>query len=293
MRKIKEVLRLKHQFGLSNRQIARNCLLSHVTVSTYLERAAQAGLAWPLPESIDEDQLHALLFGPPCCDAPAGRPLPEMAYLHNELRHKGVTLQLLWEEYRTNHPDGYGYTQFCAYYARWKETLEVSLRQTHKAGEKTFVDWAGPTIPWINTLTDQSEEASLFIAVLGASNYTFAEAFANQQLANWIEAHVRAFSFFGGVSQVLVPDNARTGVHRACYYEPELHPTYQEMAQHYGTVVIPTRPYAPRDKAKAENAVQYAEHRLLAPLRHQTFFGVGQINTAIRPLLQQLNARPF
>lgn len=293
MRKIKEVLRLKHQAGLSNRQIARSCVLSHVTVSTYLERAAQAGLVWPLPESIDEDQLHALLFGPSAAEALPLRPLPEMEYLHNELRRKGVTLQLLWEEYRANHPDGYGYTQFCTYYARWKETVEVSLRQTYKAGEKTFVDWAGPTIPWINTLEDRIEEASLFIAVLGASNYTFAEAFANQQLINWIEAHLQAFAFFGGVSQVLVPDNLRTGVHRACYYEPQLHPTYQEMAQHYGTVVIPARPYAPRDKAKAESAVQHAEHRILAVLRHQTFFGVGQINTAIRPLLQELNAHPF
>lgn len=293
VRKIKEVLRLKYQAGLSNRQIARSCDLSHVTVSTYLERAEKAGLPWPLPEPVDDDQLQALLFGPSSSDALPARPLPQMDYLHTELRRKGVTLQLLWEEYRAAHPDGYGYTQFCAYYARWKKTVEVPLRQTYKAGEKTFVDWAGPTIPWINQAQDRTEEAFLFIAVLGASNYTFAEALANQQLLNWIDAHLHAFAFFGGVSQVLVPDNVRTGVRRPCYYEPQLHPTYAEMAQHYGTVVIPTRPYAPRDKAKVESAVQYAEHRILAALRDQTFFGISQINAAIRPLLQQLNAHPF
>jgi len=293
VRKIKEVLRLKHQAGLSNRQIGRSCKLSHVTVSTYLERAEKAGLCWPLPEPLDDDQLQTLLFGPPAGSALPPRPLPEMVSLHTELKRKGVTLQLLWEEYRATHPDGYSYTQFCEYYSRWKRTLDLPLRQTYRAGEKLFIDWAGPTIPWHNALANRTEAAGLFIAVLGASNYTFAEAFANQQLENWIDAHLHAFAFFGGVTQLLIPDNVRTGVHRPCYYEPQIHRTYAEMADHYGTVVLPARPYAPRDKAKVESAVQYAEHRLLAPLRHQTFFSVGQINQAIRPLLQQLNAHPF
>jgi transposase len=293
MRQIKEILRLKHQAGLSHRQIARSCGLSHTAVSNYLERADQAGLRWPLPEALDEAQLHGLLFGAASAASPPSRPLPDMEYLHQELKRKGVTLQLLWEEYRAAYPDGYGYTQFCHYYAGWKRTLEVSLRQPYKAGEKTFLDWAGPTLGWIDPATGQTEAASLFIAVLGASNYTFAEAFVNRQLAHWIEAHIHAFEFFGGVTQVLIPDNERTGVSKPCYYEPTIHATYQELAGHYGTVVIPTRPYAPRDKAKAESAVLHAERRLLAALRDQTFFGVGQINVALRPLLHQLNERPF
>ena len=293
MRKLKEILRLKHQAGLTDRQIGRSCSLSHTTVSTYLQRAAQAGVSWPLSEEMEEEQLQALLGDSSGRPSSPSRPLPDMAYVHQELKRKGVTRQLLWEEYRFQHPDGYGYTQFCEYYSRWKSKLAPVLRQRYIAGEKTLVDWAGMTIPWLNAAEQQDEEAFLFIAVLGASNYTFAEAFANQQLFNWIEAHIHAFEFFGGVSQVLVPDNPRTGVRRACYYEPELNRTYEEMGVHYGTVILPTRPYAPRDKAKAESAVLHAERRLLAALRDQTFFGVGQINSALRPLLAQLNARPF
>lgn len=292
MRKIKDVLRLK-QAGLTDRQIGRSLTLSHTTVSTYLQRAAEAGVSWPLAEGMEEEQLQRLLGNASGPSFSPSRPLPDMDYLHQELKRKGVTLQLLWEEYRVQHPQGYGYTQFCEYYGRWKKQLAPVLRQRYIAGEKTLVDWAGATLPWLNAAEKQAEEAFLFIGVLGASNYTFAEAFPNQQLDHWIEAHIHAFEFFGGVSQVLVPDNPRTGVHKACYYEPELNRTYAEMAAHYSTVVIPTRPYAPRDKAKAESAVLQAERRLLAALRDQTFFGVGQINTALRPLLTQLNERPF
>ena len=293
MRKIKDILRLKHQAGLTDRQIGRSLTLSHTTVSTYLQRAAEAGVSWPLAEEMEEEQLQRLLGPPSGPSSSPSRPLPEMDYLHQELKRKGVTLQLLWEEYRAQHPDGYGYTQFCEYYGRWKKQLSPVLRQRYIAGEKTLVDWAGATIGWLNAAKKQAEEAFLFIGVLGASNYTYAEAFAHQQLDHWIEAHIHTFEFFGGVSQVLVPDNPRTGVHKACYYEPELNRTYAEMATHYGTVVIPARPYAPRDKAKAENAVLQAEQRLLAALRDQTFFSVGQINQALRPLLVQLNERPF
>ena len=293
MRKIKEILRLKHQAGLSHRQIGRSCGISHATVATYLERAEKAGLSWPLPDELDEDQLQVLLFGPAAGGGTPRRPLPDLGQVHAQLKRKGVTLQLLWEEYRAAHPQGYSYTQFCAYYRRWKKGLDVPLRQTYRAGEKTFVDWGGQTIGWMDSTTGQPQEAFLFIAVLGASNYTFAEAFINQQLFNWIEAHIHAFEFFGGVSQVLIPDNVRTGVSQPCYYEPQVHPTYEEMATHYATVVLPTRPYAPRDKAKVESAVQHAQRRILAAMRDQTFFGIGQINAAIQPLLDQLNARPF
>ncbi len=292
MRKIKEILRLK-QAGLTDRQIGQSLSLSHTTVSTYLQRAEDAGVSGPLAEGMEESQLQTLLGNASSQPSSPSRPLPDMNYLHQELKRKGVTRQLLWEEYRSQHPDGYGYTQFCEYYSRWKQQLSPVLRQRYLAGEKTLVDWAGATLGWLNAAEKREEEAFLFIAVLGASNYTFAQAFAHQQLDAWIEAHIHAFEFFGGVSQVLVPDNPRTGVHKACYYEPELNRTYAEMAHHYSTVVIPTRPYAPRDKAKAESAVQHAERRLLAALRDQTFFGVGQINTALRPLLSQLNERPF
>lgn len=292
MRKIKEVLRLNHH-GLSHRQIGRSVGLSHATVSQYLARAEKAGLGWPLPEGLDEPQLHRVLFGAPAADPRPARPLPDMAEIHQQLKRKGMTRQLLWEEYRTAQPEGYSYAQFCVYYARWKKTLDPPLRQVHVAGEKTFIDWAGQPLGWTHPETDQAQTASLFIAVLGASNYTFAHAFADQKLASWIEAHIQAFEFFGGVTRLLVPDNARTGVQQACYYEPTLHPTYEALATHYGTVVLPTRPYAPRDKAKVEAAVQHAERRLIAALRDQTFFGLGPLNAALRILLDQLNGRPF
>lgn len=294
MRQIKEVLRLKHQVGLTDRQIGRSCSLSHTTVAKYLKGAAQVGLGWPLPEEMDEAQLYGCLFGRTAPSLPPDRaPLPPMEVLHRELKRPGVTLQLLWQEYRASHADGYGYTQFCSHYRHWQKTLEVSLRQSYTAGEKTFVDWAGQTLPWTDLCTKQAHQAQLFIAVLGASNYTYAEAFPSQQLAHWIDAHLHTFAFFGGVSQLLVPDNLRTGVSRACYYEPQIHPTYAEMAAHYGVVVLPARPYAPRDKAKVESAVQYAQRRLLAPLRHLHFFSIGQINEALRPLLDDLNRAPF
>lgn len=250
------------------------------------------GWAGPLPEGLDEEELQARLFGP-ARPGEQRQPLPEMSQVHQQLKGKGVTLRLVWEEYRAVYPDGYGYTQFCAYYRRWQRTLDPPLRQVHPAGEKLFVDWAGATIPWKETATGQGQEAVLFVAVLGASNYTFAQAFAHQRLESWIEAHVQALTFFGGVPQVVVPDNPKTGVVRPCWYEPQLHPTYAEWAAHYGTVVLPARPYAPRDKAKVESGVQHAQRRLVAPLRHQTFFSVGQINQALRPLVHQLNQAPF
>ena len=292
MRKTTEILRLKHEAGLSERQIARSCGVSRRTVSTYLTRVEEAGLGWPLPESLNEEQLQVLLFPEPGVCRPS-RPLPKMGYIHKELRRKHVTLRLLWEEYRSQHPDGYRYTQFCEHYNRWKARLDVTLRQRHRAGEKTFVDWAGQTVPWKDPQTGQEDQAFLFVAVLGASNYTYAEVFPDQQLASWIDAHIHAFEFYGGVTRLVVPDNAKTGVDKACYYEPKVNASYEEMAGHYDTVVLPTRTHAPRDKAKVESAVLHAERRILARLRDHTFFSVGEINQAIRRELQTLNAQPF
>ena len=294
MRKTAEILRLKHEAGLSNRQIANSCNVARSTVANYLRRTRAAGLSWPLPEDLDEGQLEQLLF--PDGDGKDLRPcrsLPDMEEVHKQLRRPHVTLQLLWEEYRAAHADGYGYTQFCAHYKRWKAPLEVTLRQRHTAGEKTFLDWAGKTLTWTDPSTGEAQIAYLFVAVLGASDYTFAEAFPDQQLPHWIEAHVRMCQFFGGVTKLWVPDNTKTGVDKACYYEPVVNASYQELADHYGVAILPTRTYSARDKAKVEHAVLHAERRILARLRDQTFFGLGQTNAGIRTCLADLNQRPF
>ena len=293
MRKAKEILRLKHELGLTNRQIGASLHMSHVSVGKYLQRASEAGLSWPLPAEIDEGQLWDLLRASQRPPEQARHPLPSMAQVHAELRRPGVTLQLLWEEYRREQPDGYAYTQFCEYYKRFRCQLEPSLRQKYKAGEKLFVDWAGQTIPLHDPVNGQSRAAHLFVAVLGASNYTYAEAFENHQLPSWIEAHIHAWEFFGGVSTITVPDNEKTGVTHACRYEPELNRTYQDAAAHYGTVIIPARAGEPRDKSKVENGVLIAERRILAVLRDRRFFSLGELNAAIRTALQELNERPF
>jgi transposase len=207
--------------------------------------------------------------------------------------HKHLTLQLLWEEYRETHPGGYGYSRFCELYQRWNRTRDVVLRHDHKPGEKTFVDWAGDTVSIYDRESGDATPASIFVAVLGASTYTFARAANGQGLAQWIDCHVHAFEFFGGTTTLLIPDNPRTGVTRACRYEPDLNRTYHEMAQHYGIAVMPARPRKPRDKAKVENAVGIVERWILAALRHRKFFAVSELNDAIEELLERLNNRRF
>jgi len=297
MRKAREILRLRHEAGLGVREIARSLNLSHGTVVNYLQRAEAAHVRWPLPEEIDDGQLQQLLF---CSQKPpeaARRPLPDMAELHKELRgknrRKGVTRQLLWEEYRAAQPHGYGYTQFCEYYRRFESRLEPALRQPYRAGEKLFVDWAGETIPVVDPATGAVRQVYLFVAALGASNYTFAEALENIRLPAWIEAHVHAWEFLGGVTTITVPDNTKTGVTSACRYEPVLHRTYEELAEHYGTIIIPARAGEARDKAKVEKAVQESERRILAVLRHHTFFSLEEVNSAVRKALEELNRRAF
>jgi len=293
MRKIKEVLRLASRAGLGVRQIGRSLSLSHVTVSSYLERARVAGLTWPLPEELDEASLECLLFPLKPQIRRANRPQPDWVYIHQELKRKGVTLQLLWQEYKEKHPDGYQYSQFCELYRQWAKKLDLSLRQDHKAGEKVFVDYAGQTVPVVDPTTGEVRAAQVFVAVLGASNYTYAEAVWSQDLPSWIHGHVRAFEYFGGVPAIVVPDNLKAGVSKACRYEPDLNPTYHEMAVHYGTVVIPARTGRAKDKAKVEVGVQVVERWILAALRNRTFFTLAELNTAIAELLKQLNARPF
>lgn len=293
MRKIREVLRLHHDSGLGQRPIARCLNISRTTVGDYLHRAKMAGLSWPLPDAVTDQQLYSRLFPPAAPLAPSDRPLPDCAYLHAELKRKGVTLMLLWEEYRTEHPQGYRYSHFCELYRRWARKLKTSMRQIHKAGEKLFVDYAGHTLSIVNPRTGAISEAQIFVAVLGASSYTFAEATLSQNLSDWLGSHTRAFAFFGGVPELVIPDNLKSAVRKPCRYEPDLNPSYQELAEHYGTAVIPARVRKPKDKAKAEVGVQVVERWILARLRKQTFFSLTEANEAIRTLLIELNTRPF
>ncbi len=255
-------------------------------------RANAAGLDWPGVEAMDDMELDSRLYVSPA-GRPKARPEPDLQWVHTELRRKGVTLQLLWYEYRQAHPDGYQYSQFCEIYRRWQAKLDVVMRQTYRAGEKMFVDYAGPSMRWIDRETGEVHEMLLFVTVLGASNYMYAEAQPSQQLECWIAGHINAFEYFGGVPEVIVPDNTKTGVSKACRYEPDLNPTYHEMATHYGTVVIPARPKKPDDKAKVEVGVLIAERELMAPLRNRRFFSPAEVNLALRQQLEKLNHRPF
>jgi transposase len=299
MRRIKEIFRLKFEHRLTNRQIARSCNISRATVADYLFRAARADLTWPLPDGMDDVGLENLLFpfpgrSPSRIDiVRASRPLPDFPHIHKELRHPHVTLQLLWEEYRETYPDGYQYSRFCQLYGHWSRKLDVTLRQEYKAGDKLFVDYAGPTVPIVSRDSGEVRNACLFVAVLGASNYTFAEATLSQEVPSWISSHIRAFNFFRGVPACLVPDNLKSGVLRPCRYEPDLNATYHEMARHYGTVVMPARVRHPRDKAKVESGVLVAERWILAAMRHETFFSLAELNEKIRQLLDRLNHRKF
>ncbi len=293
MRKIKEVLRLKFDNQLSKRQIAQSCSIAHSTVSEYLRRFRQASLSWPVPEEIDDNQLEQLLFPRPQIGSPHRRPQPDWAYIHRELRRKGVTLMLLWQEYKEVHPNGYQSSQFCHLYRQWAKQLDPVMRQEHRAGEKMFVDYAGMTVAVFDMQSAKMRQAQIFVAVLGASNYTYAEATWTQALPDWIASHSRAFNYFGGVAQVVVPDNLKAGVSKACFYEPNINPTYLDMANHYGTVVIPTRVRRPKDKAKVEVGVQIVERWILARLRDRQFFSLPQLNRAIADLLPELNSKPF
>lgn len=293
MRKIREVLRLRFESGLSARQVAASLQMARSSVGEYERRLAAAGLGWPLPEGLSDAVLERRLFPPPPAVPAGSRPVPDWATVHGELRRPGVTLMLLWEEYRAAHRQGFGYSWFCQHYQDWAGKLDVVMRQTHRAGEKLFIDYAGQTVGIIDRTTGELRQAQVFVAVLGASSYTYAEATWTQGLPDWIGAHVRAFTYLGGVPEILVPDNLRSGVRRPCRYEPDLNPTYAELAAHYGVAVVPARVRKPRDKAKAESGVQLVERWILAALRQRTFFSLAELNAAIRVLLERLNHRPF
>jgi transposase len=291
MRKIREILRLKWELGLSNRAVARSCRVSHSTVGDYVKRAETAGLVWPLPEELDEDWLLELLFPRTEQTEKQAIPLPNWDGVHTELRKKGVTLRLLWQEYLAQYPTGYSYSQFCDLYRRWAKKLNPTMRIKHKAGEKMFVDYAGQTMQVIDPETGEVQKAEIFVVVLGASSYTYAEAQWGQTLPNWTGGHVRAFEYFGGVTEIVVPDNLKAGVKHPCRYEPGVTLAYQEMAEHYNVAVVPARVRKPRDKAKAEVGVQVVERWILARLRKRKFFSLAVLNKAIRELLEELNSR--
>ncbi len=293
MRKIRELLRLKYEVGRSHREIATSLGIANSTVSDYVRRASAGGFSWPLPEGLDDAALEAALFpAPPPSRVP--RPEPNWEDVHRELqRHKGVTLQLLWLEYRTVHANGYGYSWFCERYRAWRGRIDVVMRQVYRAGEKAFVDYAGPKFEVVDRETGEARDIMVFVGVLGASNHTFVDVTRSRSLPDWTMSHVRMFEFWGGVPELVIPDNEKAAVHKASRYEPDLNPTYQELATHYGTAVLPARPRAPRDKAKAETAVQHVERWVMAPLRNHTFFSLRELREAIAPLLAALNERPF
>jgi transposase len=293
MRKSREILRLKWELQRSHREVARSLGVGLGTVSQTLLRARAAGLAdWAAVQALDEGLLEERLYGREDV-AERTRPVPDCARLHTELRQPGVTLQLLHQEYLTQHPSGYRYSQFCDYYRRWVQRQRRSMRQLHRAGEKLFVDYAGQRPHYVNPETGELVTVELFVAILGASNYTYAEATPTQQSADWIASHIRTFEYLGGVSHAVVPDQLKSGVTVPCRYEPGPQRTYEELAAHYGTVLLPARPHSPRDKPKVEVGVQIAERWIVARLRHETLFSLAALNERIRELLDQLNDRPM
>jgi transposase len=294
MRKIRDVLRLRLSGELSVRQISRSTKLSVGGIQKLLNKAKGLDLSWPLPPDLDDNKLAALFY-PRTDTRPSDRfEIPDWPAVHQELKRRHMTKQLLWEEYTQQYPNRcYSYSQFCDRYRHWCGKQKRSMRQHHKAGEKCFVDYCGPTVPIISGSTGEVKEAQVFVAVLGASNYTYAEATWTQSLPDWLGSHVRTLAYYGGVPEMIVPDNLKSGVSKACRYDPDLNPSYQQLAEHYQLAVVPARPYKPKDKAKAENGVLIVERWILARLRHHSFFSLAELNQCIRALLEDLNNKPF
>lgn len=291
MRKIRQVLRLALETGMSQRGISNSLAISRAVVTDYLTRAAAAELTWPLPPDLDDAQLEGKLF--PAAVATARRPEPNWEIVHQELKAKGATLQVLHQEFLAEHPLGVGYSLFCERYRHWQKTLKRYMRQPHVAGERVFVDYAGPTVSVHDPKTGEIRKAQIFVGILGASNYTYAEAHWSQQLPNWIAAHARMFEFLGGSPKIVVCDNLKSAVTKASRTEPVVHPAYQHLAEHYGMAILPARPRKPKDKSKVENAVLIVERWILFRLRKRVFTTLADLNAAIAVLLAEFNERPF
>ena len=294
MRQLREILRLRLHAQLSMRQIRDSLRLSLGAIQKVVSQAEEIGLHWDAIEQLNDQQLAHQIYPQATTTISSQHQLPDWLDVYQELKRKGMTKQLLWEEYTQQYPNrSYSYPQYCLLYRRWLKQQKRSMRQIHKAGEKLFVDYAGQTVPIVYHATGEIRTAQIFVAVLGASNYTFCEATWSQQLPDWINSHVRAFHFIGGVPAIVVPDNLKSGVTKACRYDPTLNPSYQQFAAHYGTALVPARPLKPKDKAKAEVGVQIIERWILARLRHQTFFSLAELNHCIKALLEDVNNRPF
>lgn len=289
MKDTKEILRLGLQGKLSQRKISASVGVGKTTVQETLSRATEMGLTWEKASSLRSRQIVDLLF--PASPEATSQASPDFAWVRKELHRKGVTLQLVWLEYRESEPDGLSYSQFCHRFRLWERRTRLSMRQVHQAGEKAFVDFAGLTIPWIDMETGEIHEAQLFIAVMGASSYTFATCVDSQKIPDWIQCHIRMLEFFGGVPELLVPDNLKSAVDKPCRYDPKLNSTYRELSEHYGCAVLPARVRKPKDKSKAEVGVQIAERWICARLRKMTFTSIHEINEAIRPLLERINQK--
>jgi transposase len=289
MRQLRQMLRLHHD-GVSAREIARTLGVARSTIQDNLARARAAGIAWPLPVEWSDEVLEERLFAH--SGVKPGRRRysePDWAALSRELKRPGVNLMVLWEEYRASHPEGYAYSRFCDLFREFERRLSPVMRQHHVAGDKVFVDYSGKKIPIVDPKIGEIRDAEIFVAVLGASNFTFAQATWTQALPDWIESHVRMFRFFGGVPRLAIPDNLKSGVHKASFYDPEINRSYAMMAAHYSVGILPARPYRPRDKAKVEAGVRFAQTYILGRLRHQTFFSLADANSAIALVLERMN----
>ncbi|HXH55327.1 MAG TPA: IS21 family transposase [Gammaproteobacteria bacterium] len=296
VKKMREILRLKFESQLSNRHIGKIVNTSPGIVSIYTSLFRQQELEWTQLQKKTDDELLEIFYDMNNFSVSKKRAFiePDFKKIHQELKLKTVTLQLLWEEYRDTYGEkAYSRTQFCKMYKSWCNKLKTTMRQIHKAGDKLFIDYAGSTVPIIDSHSGEIKNAQIFVAVLGASNYTYAEATWTQTLPDWVGSHVRAFNYFKGVPALLIPDNLRSATTKSCRYEPEINSTYSDMARHYNTAVLPARPRKPRDKATAEVGVQIIGRFILAKLRHQNFFTLFELNQAIAKLLIELNLKPF
>jgi len=295
MRKITQIIRLHFEAKLSTRQIAASLKVSVGVVSKYVNRALDNNISWPLPNDMDEKTLLTRLQPSVPVKSCLSHAIDKInfAKIHQELCRKGVTLQLLWDEYQSEQENALSYSRYCHHYRLYKKSLKRSMRQTHKAGDKVFIDYSGLTMDIIDPETNQIRSAEIFIGVLGASKYTFAEATWSQQLPDFIGSQRRMFEFYGGVPALVVPDNLRSAISKTCRYDPDINPSYGQFIEHYATAVLPARPYRPQDKANVESGVQVVQRWILARLRHQTFVGLGELNEAIMRLLKILNQKPF
>lgn len=294
MRQLREILRLRLHARLSMRQIRDSLKLSLGAIQKVINKADELELHWEAIKQIDDQQLATRIYPQADTTVSSNKVLPDWIEVYQELKRKGMTKQLLWEEYVQQYPNkSFSYPQYCLLYRNWLKKQKRSMRQVHMAGEKLFVDYAGQTVPIVSNTTGEIKTAQIFVAVLGASNYTFCEATWSQKLPDWINSHVRAFNFIGGVPALVIPDNLKSAVTKACRYDPNINPSYQQLAAHYGTALMPARPLKPKDKAKAEVGVQIIERWILARLRHQTFFSLSELNHCIKALLEEVNNKPF